>query len=185
MRRHPRWVALVVVGLMGCAGGMEGARTGEAEQRVQMQPPSAEEAEPGLAGARLERAPEARSGIVVRAEADPAPIERVVDPAQVHRVPGMRRHTITVDLRQADVHNVLRLLAREGGVNIVAGSEVQGEVTMRLRQVRVDEAFLVVLQSLGLGYERRGDVFHVAPRAQLARAEASPALGGRQGAGFR
>lgn len=100
----------------------------------------------------------------------------VTDPTQVSSVPGMSRKRMTIDLREADIQNVLRLLAKEGGVNIVSGAGVGGTVTLRLRSVPIDEVFLTVLQSRGLGFEKRGNVIRVAPQdtlrdEQQARAE--------------
>ncbi len=91
----------------------------------------------------------------------------VTDPSKVDRVPGMSRKQLTIDLRDADVQNVLRLFSKEGGVNIIAGDGVSGTITLRLRSVPLDEAFLIVLQSLGLGFEARGDVIRVAPQDAL------------------
>ncbi len=101
----------------------------------------------------------------------------VADPTQVNTVPGMSRQRLTIDLRNADVENVLRLISSESGVNIIAGSDVSGAVTMRLRSVPLDQAFLTILQSLQLGFEVRGNVIRVAPQSTLqseqdARAQA-------------
>ncbi len=103
----------------------------------------------------------------------------VTDPTRVSRVPGMSRKRITIDLRAADIQNVLRLLAKEGGVNIVAG-DVSGNVTLRLRSVPLDEVFLTILQARQLGFEKRGNVIRVAPQSvllqeQQARAQARAA----------
>lgn len=100
----------------------------------------------------------------------------VTDPTRVSSVPGMTRKRLTIDLREADIQNVLRLLAKEGGVNIVSGEGVDGTVTLRLRSVPLDEVFLTVLQSRALGFEKRGNVIRVAPQdtlraEQQARAE--------------
>ncbi len=109
---------------------------------------------------------------------NPPNYPRVVsDPTQVNTVPGMSRQRITIDLRSADIENVLRLISSESGVNIIAGSDVSGAVTMRLRSVPLDQAFLTILQSLQLGFEVRGNVIRVAPQSvlndeQAARAEA-------------
>jgi type IV pilus assembly protein PilQ len=101
----------------------------------------------------------------------------VSDPTKVNSVPGMKRKRLTIDLRQADIQNVLRLLAKEGGVNIITGDGVSGSVTMRLRSVPLDQVFLTILQSQSLGFEVRGNVIRVAPQSvlieeQSARAEA-------------
>lgn len=101
----------------------------------------------------------------------------VPDPTQVSTVPGMNRKRVTLDLREADIQNVLRLIAKEGGVNIVSGDGVGGAVTIRLRSVPLDEVFLTILQAQQLGFEKRGNVIRVAPQSvlleeQQARAEA-------------
>jgi type IV pilus assembly protein PilQ len=104
--------------------------------------------------------------------AAPPGYPRVVpDPTQVSSVPGMSRKRMTIDLREADIQNVLRLLAKEGGVNIVSGAGVSGTVTLRLRSVPLDEVFLTVLQSRGLGFEKRGNVIRVAPQDTLRKEE--------------
>ena len=131
-------------------------------------------AAPGGARFGAEAAPEpARAG----ASRTAAPPSVVVDPTKVVRVPRMSRKRTSIDLRAADIQNVLRLIAEEGGVNIIAGSDVQGTVTIRLRNVPLDEVFLTILQSQGLGYETRGNVLRVAPQStllaeQTARADA-------------
>ncbi|WP_230470271.1 type IV pilus secretin PilQ [Lujinxingia vulgaris] len=99
----------------------------------------------------------------------------VTDPSQVSSVPGMSRKRITIDLRNADVQNVLRLVATEGGVNIIAGDGVEGVVTMRLRNVPLDQVFLNILQALQLGFEVRGNVIRVAPASVLSEEEAARA----------
>ncbi len=96
----------------------------------------------------------------------------VVDPTQVSRVPGMRRKRLTIDLREVDIQNVLRIIAKEGGVNIVVGEGVSGNVTMRLKKVPIDEVFLTVLQARGLGFEKRGNVIRVAPQETLRSEQA-------------
>ncbi|HEU4581996.1 MAG TPA: type IV pilus secretin PilQ [Polyangiaceae bacterium] len=74
---------------------------------------------------------------------------------------------IDLDLKDADVHNVLRLLADVGQVNIVTADNVSGSVTIRMRNVPWDQALDVVLQSKGLGMVRGGNIIRVAPLAQL------------------
>lgn len=76
---------------------------------------------------------------------------------------------IDMDFKDADVHNVLRLLADTGRVNIVAADNVSGAVTIRMRNVPWDQALDVVLQAKNLGMDRRGNIIRVAPQADLER----------------
>ncbi len=107
--------------------------------------------------------------------APPGQARVVADPTSVRRVPGMGTRPITIDLRNADIENVLRLISSESGVNIIAGDDVSGNVTMKLQGVPMDEAFLTILQSLQLGYEIRGNVLRVASQDVLNEEEAARA----------
>jgi type IV pilus assembly protein PilQ len=76
---------------------------------------------------------------------------------------------IDLDLKDADIHNVLRLLADVGRVNIVTADDVAGNITIRMRNVPWDQALDVVLQAKGLGMVRSGNLIRVAPMAQLQK----------------
>jgi type IV pilus assembly protein PilQ len=76
---------------------------------------------------------------------------------------------IDLDLKDADIHNVLRLLADVGRVNIVTADDVAGNVTIRMRNIPWDQALDVVLQSKNLGMVQRGNIIRVAPLAQLEK----------------
>ncbi|MEL6178449.1 MAG: type IV pilus secretin PilQ, partial [Myxococcota bacterium] len=83
------------------------------------------------------------------------------DPDWLRRPTNMARKRLDIDLRNADIQNVLRLFAREGNVNIVTGDKVDGSVTMRLQNVPIADAFLVILKSLDLGYEEDNGIYRV------------------------
>jgi type IV pilus assembly protein PilQ len=76
---------------------------------------------------------------------------------------------IDIDLKDADVHNVLRLLADTGHVNIVTADDVAGTITIRMHNVPWDQVLDVVLQAKGLGMVRQGNLIRVAPLAQLQK----------------
>jgi type IV pilus assembly protein PilQ len=76
---------------------------------------------------------------------------------------------IDLDLKDADVHNVLRLLADVGQVNIVTADNVAGTITIRMRNVPWDQALDVVLQAKGLGVVQRANMLRVAPLVDLEK----------------
>ncbi len=84
--------------------------------------------------------------------------------------PRMTRKRITIDLRDADIQNVLRMIADEGNINIVAGEGVDGNVTLRLRSVPLDDALVVILRSQNLGWEQQGSIIRVAPMDEFNEA---------------
>ncbi|HEY6724392.1 MAG TPA: type IV pilus secretin PilQ [Polyangiaceae bacterium] len=121
----------------------------------------------------FEDVPEVHSGYSpsageVQAEQSPA------EEAQGFASPvlGQQRFTgrrIDLDLKDADIHNVLRLLADVGRVNIITADNVQGSVTIRMRNVPWDQALDVALQTKGLGMVRQGNMIRVAPLSDLER----------------
>lgn len=74
---------------------------------------------------------------------------------------------ISIDVREADLHNVFRMISNVSKLNIVAGDNVQGKVTVRLQNVPWDQALAVVLQSKGLGAVRFGNIVRIAPLSVL------------------
>jgi len=67
----------------------------------------------------------------------------------------------SLDLKNADLNDVLRLFAQEYGFNIVAGKEVTGSVTISLVNVPAEEAFQAILAVNGFGYEKVGNLMMV------------------------
>jgi type IV pilus assembly protein PilQ len=93
-------------------------------------------------------------------------------PLQVRAARGRRRYSgrrIDLDFKDADIHNILRLLAEVGGVNVVTSDEVSGTVTIRMRNVPWDQALDVILQAKGLGMVRQGNLIRVAPLETLEK----------------
>lgn len=68
---------------------------------------------------------------------------------------------IDLDLKDADLHNVFRLLADVGNVNIVIGDGVQGQVTLSMRHVPWDQVLDSVVAAKGLRMEREGNVIMI------------------------
>jgi type IV pilus assembly protein PilQ len=93
-------------------------------------------------------------------------------PLQVRPSRGRGRYSgrrIDLDFKDADIHNILRLLAEVGGVNVVTSDDVSGTVTIRMRNVPWDQALDVILQAKGLGMVRRGNLIRVAPLETLEK----------------
>ena len=58
---------------------------------------------------------------------------------------------------------MLRLIAEVSDLNVIAGDEVKGKVTIRLVDVPWDQALDVILLTKGLGFVRVGNVLRIAP----------------------
>ena len=68
---------------------------------------------------------------------------------------------ISLDLEGADILTVLRALADYSGVNIVAGKDVKGTVTVRLHNVHWKKALEVILKATDLAYREEKNIIRV------------------------
>jgi len=76
---------------------------------------------------------------------------------------------ISLDFQQADITNILRLIADVSGFNIVVGEGVKAKVTMKLVNVPWDQALDMLLKMNGLGMIRQGSIVWVDSLASLAK----------------
>lgn len=84
---------------------------------------------------------------------------------------GEKAGYVTMDFKEADISTVLRLLSLKSGMNIVAGPEVKGVVTIRLEDVPWQQALEVVLRTYGYVYEQRGNIIRITTRDNLQQEE--------------
>lgn len=71
---------------------------------------------------------------------------------------------IDLDLKDADIHDVFRLLADVGRVNIVVPETIKARVTLRLKRVPWDQAACTVAAAHRLAITANGNVLLVTPR---------------------
>jgi len=76
---------------------------------------------------------------------------------------------ISLDFQQADITNILRLIADVSGFNIVVGEGVKSKVTMKLVNVPWDQALDMLLKMNGLGMIRQGSIVWVDTLSNLAK----------------
>ena len=82
---------------------------------------------------------------------------------------------ISLDLLDADLRNVLRLLSDITGTNIVIEPDVTGKVTLKVEQVPWDQVLDMVLSMNDLGKEQLGNVIRIAKQAKLRQEYAQQA----------
>jgi type II secretory pathway component HofQ len=75
--------------------------------------------------------------------------------------PLSSQKNLSLDFQNADLHDVLRILAEEGRFNLVVTDDVQGQVTLRLSEVTWEQALGIVLQAHGLMLRQQGSIFFV------------------------
>ncbi|MBF0490277.1 MAG: secretin and TonB N-terminal domain-containing protein [Candidatus Omnitrophica bacterium] len=72
----------------------------------------------------------------------------------------------TLELRDMDINDVLKLVAAKSGLNIIAGKGVQGRVTIYLKNVEVHDALTIILKSNDLAYIEEDDIVRVMTGAE-------------------
>ena len=68
---------------------------------------------------------------------------------------------IDLDVVNADLHEVCRLLAEVGKIDIVVADDVKGAVTIKMKHVPWDQALDAILRAKGYAAERDGGVVTV------------------------
>ncbi|MGH7789701.1 MAG: type IV pilus secretin PilQ [Candidatus Binatia bacterium] len=74
---------------------------------------------------------------------------------------------ISLDLKDADVHNVIRLLADVSGLNVVATDDVKGTITLRLSDIPWDQALDIILNTQNLESVQEGNVVRISTVKRL------------------
>lgn len=86
---------------------------------------------------------------------------------------------IDLDMMDANISDVLRLLAEVSNLNIIASDEVKGTISLRLKNVPWDQAFDIILKSKDLDMIKEGNVVRVAPAAKVRQEREAALASGR------
>jgi len=78
---------------------------------------------------------------------------------------------LSLNFQNIDVRAVLQLIADFTGLNLVTSDTVQGNITLRLKNVPWDQAMDIILKTKGLSKRQTGNVILVAPTEEIAARE--------------
>ena len=79
--------------------------------------------------------------------------------------PGLK-NKISIDLRGMEIIDVLKFLAIEGDLNIVASRDVRGQVNLLINDVTIGDALEIILSINNLAYEVKGNIIKVMPNKE-------------------
>jgi len=107
-------------------------------------------------------------------EAPPAPAPRPVQIAQATPpaappAPTNGQRLISFDFKDADVVNLLRILAAESNKNVVIGDDVKGKMSITLKNVPWDLALDTILETRGLRKVEKDGVLRIVSNEQLIK----------------
>src|SRR5262245_26498270 len=85
------------------------------------------------------------------------------------QAPGGSGKLISLDFKDADITNLLRILAAESGRNIVAGDDVKGKVSVSLHAAAAQQALDTILETRGLQRLDRNGIIRIVSTEQLTK----------------
>jgi type IV pilus assembly protein PilQ len=109
----------------------------------------------------------AQAGDRVQPSAAPFASGPVTLAQQATTAQSFRGKKVTIDMQDAEIVNVIRLIGDFSGKNVVVGEEVKGKVTVKLKNVPWDQALDVVLKTKDLGQETRGGIIRIVAQVKL------------------
>ncbi|MFH1281233.1 MAG: secretin and TonB N-terminal domain-containing protein, partial [Candidatus Omnitrophota bacterium] len=83
---------------------------------------------------------------------------------------------VTLDFKEADISNVLKIISYKSGINIVTTPDVIGNVSVRLTDVPWETAMDIILKTYGFGYQKQGNVILVTKIENVAKIAAEEPL---------
>lgn len=93
-------------------------------------------------------------------------------PQQSISAPG----NVTLDFKEADIQNVLKIISYKAGVNIVTTPDVTGAVTIRLVDVPWQTALDVILKTYGYGMQKQGNIILITKLENMSKIQAEETL---------
>jgi type IV pilus assembly protein PilQ len=103
-----------------------------------------------------------------REQLEPLPIEDIPPEERVLFHPIWEvGDPITIEVRDTDIRDVLRLISAHAGVNIIPAPNVKGNITIALRDVPWATALGIILETHGFAFARRENVIMVAREGEL------------------
>jgi len=84
---------------------------------------------------------------------------------------GYRGEKLSLNFQNVEVRAVLQVIADFTGLNIITSDSVNGNLTLRLKDVPWDQALDIVMQAKGLDMRKNGSVIWIAPKDELLTKE--------------
>ncbi|MFN3611935.1 type IV pilus secretin PilQ [Tepidimonas sp.] len=89
------------------------------------------------------------------------------DPNRLVQGPKYSGEKLSLNFQNIDVRSLLQVIADFTNFNIITTDTVQGNLTLRLKDVPWDQALDIILEAKQLGMTKTGNVIRVAPKKEL------------------
>lgn len=88
--------------------------------------------------------------------------KKQISPPQGEDIPqGTLTHKITLNVKNMEIIDIFNILAKKGGLNIVASRNVVGKVSIFLENVGVEEALKIICEVNNLAYQKEDNLIKI------------------------
>lgn len=94
-------------------------------------------------------------------------------PTTLASPPPIKKQTISINLRDVEISEVMDMLSRKERISILTGSEVKGKVSVNLYDVNVRKAIRIIANAAGFTAEYRDDMYFIVKRDEMGKYGAS------------
>jgi type IV pilus assembly protein PilQ len=110
-----------------------------------------------------------RTDIATERKAKPPSVSPVVEREEIVPVSKYVGRKISLDFQDAEIVDIIRLIAEVSGLNIVVGDEVKGKMTLKLANVPWDQVLDTLLRINILGQQRDGNIIVVSTLSSITQ----------------
>ena len=76
---------------------------------------------------------------------------------------------ISLEFSDTPVRDVISMIADQSGANILMAGDIEGNISLKLKQIPWDQALLLVMRTKNLGFVKQGTVLRIATMAALQK----------------
>src|SRR3989304_3293654 len=113
--------------------------------------------------------PQAVEAPAAREEKKAAAVSQAQNVTPVKNNGQLNVKKVSLDFQDADVVNVLRLLAEVSKLNMIIGDNVKGKITIKMLDIPWDQALTIILKMKGLGKIYENNVLRIDTLANIAQ----------------
>jgi type IV pilus assembly protein PilQ len=115
--------------------------------------------------------PEVKAEVQPKGEEEKAEEEKAGEEKEKPKEQQYTGQRISLDLKDADLKNVLRLIADASNLNIIASDNVKGKITIKLKDVPCDQVLDIILDTNNLGKVKMGNILRIDTNAAIKEIE--------------
>ncbi len=98
-----------------------------------------------------------------------APTVGTISSETLNQKPGYAGQKISLIFDDANIRNILQLIAEVSDLNIIASDDVKGTITLRLVDVPWDQALELIMEIKELGMLREGNIVRIMPKDRIRK----------------